>query len=143
MNEWAFTICMACVLAGGLELLMPRKEYEKSIKVVVALYILVTVLQPVQEAFSGWKELWPTQQADAVDFSGYRDQLEQQALEEQLEQTLAAQGISGQIQVETGPPLTVTAINCTEPERVKTALRQVLGEGEEIEIRAEEPNDGT
>ena len=134
MNEWAFTLCMACVLAGGLELLMPRKEYEKSIKVVVAPYILVTVLQPVQEAFSGWKELWPTQQADAVDFSGYRDQ---------LEQVLAAQGIEGQLRVETGPPLIVTAIDCTEPERAKAALQQVLGEGEEIEIRAEEPSDGT
>ena len=143
MNEWALTLCMACVLAGVLELLMPRKEYEKSIKVVVALYILVTVLQPVRAAFSDWDTLWPSEQTDTVDFSGYRSGLEQQALEEQLEQVLAAQGIEGQLRVETGPPLIVTAIDCTEPERAKAALRQVLGEGEEIEIRAEEPNDGT
>ena len=64
-------------------------------------------------------------------------------MEEQLEQVLAAQGIEGQLRVETGPPLIVTAIDCTEPERAKAALRQVLGEGEEIEIRAEEPSDGT
>lgn len=143
MNEWALTLCMACVLAGGLELLMPRKEYEKSIKVVVALYILVTVLQPVRAAFSGLDTLWPSEQTDTVDFSGYRSGLEQQALEEQLEQVLAAQGIGGQLRVETGPPLIVTAIDCTEPERAEAALRQVLGEGEEIEIRAEEPSDGT
>ncbi|MDM8200377.1 stage III sporulation protein AF [Allofournierella massiliensis] len=143
MNEWAFTLCMACVLAGGLELLMPRKEYEKSIKVVVALYILVTVLQPVRVAFSDWDSLWPSEQTDTVDFSGYRAGLEQQALEEQLEQALAAQGLDGQIQVETGPPLTVTARGCTEPERAETALRQVLGEGEEIEIKAEGPSNGT
>ena len=78
-----------------------------------------------------------------MDFSGYRAGLEQQALEKQLEQALAAQGIDGQIQVETGPPLTVTARGCTEPERAETALRQVLGEGEEIEIKAEGPSNGT
>lgn len=143
MNEWALTLCMACVLAGGLELLIPRKEYEKSIKMVVALYILVTVLQPVQAAFSGWDVLWPSEQPDTVDFSGYRTGLEQQALEKRLEQVLAAEGIDGQLRVETGPPLRVTAIDCTEAERAEAALRQALGGGEEIEIRAEGPSDGT
>ena len=60
MNEWAFTMYMACMLAVGLQLLMPRREYEKSIQSVVALYILVAVLQPVQSVISGWNELWPT-----------------------------------------------------------------------------------
>ncbi len=142
MNEWAFTICMACVLAGGLELLMPRREYEKSIKIVVALYILVAVLQPVQSVISGWKELWPTKEDDAVDFSGYRAQLEQQALEEQLEQTLLAQGINGEVQVLVGPPLTVT-VDCDAPEQAQVILRQALGDGEQIVIRAEDSSNGT
>lgn len=142
MNEWAYAICMACVLAGGLELLMPRKEYETSIKVVVALYILVTVLQPLQSAVPGWDELWPEKESAAVDFSDYRSQLEQQALEEQLEQTLASQGISGQVQIVTGPPVTVTVI-CADPEQAEVILHQALGADGEIVIRAEESGNGT
>lgn len=142
MSDWIFTLCMACVLAGGLELLMPRKEYEKSIKVVVALYILVAVLRPMQTTFPDWKELWSAEQTDAVDFSGYRAQLEQQALKEQLEQTLATQGINGQLQVFVGPPLTVTG-TCSDPERADNILRQTLGEEAEIIIKSEEPVDGT
>lgn len=143
MNDWVFTLCMACVLAGGLELLMPRREYEKSIKVVVALYILVTVLQPVQTAFTGWKELWPAQQTASVDFSGYRAQLEQQALEDQLEQALSAQGIVGQIQVDPSSPMTVTVSGCCDPQQAEAALRQLLGEREDIVIRAEGTDNGT
>lgn len=121
---------------------MPRKEYEKSIKVVVALYILVAVLRPMQTTFPDWKELWSAEQTDAVDFSGYRAQLEQQALEEQLEQALTAQGIEGQVQVSVGPPLTVTG-TCNDPEHADSILRQTLGDEAEIIIKSEEPIDGT
>lgn len=142
MKEWILTICMACVLAGGLELLLPHKEYEKSIKAVIALYILVAVLHPFQTAVSDWTDLWTTQPAEAEDFSEYRAQLEQQALKDQLEQTLLAQNIQGQIQVSQGPPLTVT-VSSPEPERAQEILRQALGEGEQILIKAEESNNGT
>ena len=142
MKEWIFTICMACVLAGGLELLLPHKEYEKSIKAVIALYILVSVLQPIQTNLSGWENLWMTQPVEMVDFSEYRAQLEQQALKEQLEQALLAQNIEGQIQISQGPPLTVSVIG-PEPERARECLRQMLGEGDQIQIKAEEESNGT
>ena len=77
-----------------------------------------------------------------MDFSGYRAQLEQQALEEQLEQTLFAQGINGEVQVLVGPPLTVT-VDCDAPEQAQVILRQALGDGEQIVIRAEDSGNGT
>lgn len=142
MREWILTICMACVLAGGLELLLPHQEYEKSIKAVIALYILVAVLHPFQTTVPDWADLWTAPPTEAEDFSEYRAQLEQQTLEDQLEQALLTQNIQGQVQVIQGPPLTVT-VSSPEPERAREILRQALGEGEQILIKAEESNNGT
>ena len=40
---WALNVCVACILAGALDLFLPRQGSFKSIKTVLALYILVSV----------------------------------------------------------------------------------------------------
>ena len=41
-----------------------------------------------------------------------------------------------------GPPLTVT-VDCDAPEQAQVILRQALGDGEQIVIRAEDSGNGT
>ena len=47
---WALNVCVACILAGALDLFLPRQGSFKSIKTVLALYILVSVVTPAAGA---------------------------------------------------------------------------------------------
>ena len=50
MKLWALNVCVACILAGALDLFLPRQGSFKSIKTVLALYILVSVVTPAAGA---------------------------------------------------------------------------------------------
>ena len=74
MRHWALTICVACILVGALELLLPRQESFKSIKTVLALYILLSVLSPVKQVdWSGLAGAAQTAAAQPADYSAYVD----------------------------------------------------------------------
>ncbi len=141
MKQWALTICVACVLAGGLELFLPQKEYKKSIKSVLALYILVVIVRPIPTVeWGNMGSLLARQEVSAVDYSGYAATLEEDALRASLQQALAEQGVQAAVRsVSPGPPLTVT-VATDDPEAARQILQQALGT-QQVTINTEDMDD--
>ena len=108
MRYWAMTVCVSCLIAGILTILLPKKEYEKSIKTVLALYILVSVLPAgswdVQEV---WEWSLPDSLAPA-DYSAYVEQMEQDSLVEQIQQLIHSNGLSSTVKATGENPLVLT-----------------------------------
>lgn len=106
LRHWALKVCVCCVLAGLLQLLLPQKGCAKVIKTVLALYILVSVLTPGQKV--GWDEirrqleapLRPVSLTDAADASALVQQAAMEALSARLTAALAGQGIEAQVAVQ-------------------------------------------
>lgn len=139
MRHWALTICVACILVGALELLLPRQESFKSIKTVLALYILLSVLSPVKQVdWSGLAGAAQTAAAQPADYSAYVDGYARSELEAQLRQSLSGAGIEGDVQVrrqENGISVTVQA---DQPDEACRIVQNALGTAENVSVRAEE-----
>ena len=142
MEHWAMTVCVCCIVAGGLSMLLPKKEYTKSIKTVLALYILVSAIQPVSWQLEDWTGF--TSQSAAlqpIDLQPYTQQLEQQALQSQLEQLLEQQGLTAQVSVNSMDPLSITVWPQTERKgEVLNAVQQALAGMGSVEVLLEETN---
>lgn len=145
LRQWALRVCVCCVLAGLLQLLLPQKGCAKVIKTVLALYILVSVLTPGQRV--SWAEireqleapLQPVQfdaSADASDASALVQQAALNALSARLTAALAGQGVEARIAIEPAPDagdeaaanLQVTAFlqNPEEAGRAQAILQEEL-----------------
>lgn len=139
MRHWALTVCVACILVGALELLLPRQESFKSIKTVLALYILLSVLSPVKQVdWSGLAGAAATAAAEPADYSAYVDGCALSELETQLQQGLAGAGIEGEVQVrrqENGISVTVQA---DRPDEARRIVQNALGTAGNVSVEAEE-----
>ena len=72
MKLWALNVCVACILAGALDLFLPRQGSFKSIKTVLALYILVSVVSPAAGAdWAGLADLSFESTVQPADYSDY------------------------------------------------------------------------
>ena len=72
MKLWALNVCVACILAGALDLFLPRQGSFKSIKTVLALYILVSVVTPAAGAdWTGLASLSFESDVQPADYSDY------------------------------------------------------------------------
>lgn len=142
LRQWALRVCICCVLAGLLQLLLPQKGCAKVIKTVLALYILVSVLTPGQQV--GWVEireqleapLQPVSLNDAAGASALVQQAALNALSARLTAALAGQGVEAQVAVqpaenaggEAAANLQVTAFlqNPEEAGRAQAILQEEL-----------------
>lgn len=133
MKLWALNVCVACILAGALDLFLPRQGSFKSIKTVLALYILVSVVTPAAGAdWTGLANLSFETDVQPADYSDYVSGYACDSLARQLEERLAAAGIQAEVQIEPGDgqaPPTVTL--CTDqPEEALELAKGLLGETE-------------
>ena len=94
MKLWALNVCVACILAGALDLFLPRQGSFKSIKTVLALYILVSVVTPAAGAdWTGLASLSFETSVQPADYSDYVSGYVCQSLAVQTQARLAAAGI--------------------------------------------------
>ncbi len=95
LRHWALLLCVASVLGGIVQMLLPEKEQSTGIKLVLGLYIVVTALTPA--ANIRWDLLaeqpWQTMQAadTSADYSGWVVQYSQETLQRQLQAQLEQQ----------------------------------------------------
>lgn len=140
LRQWAMRVCISCVLAGALGQLLPAKGSARVIKTVVALYILVSVLAPVQRA--DWSALRRQLQqltqlsAPAVmpDTDALIGQTASEALSSYLTLQLSQQGIEATVSVKAADPdapeggLQVTAMlrDTAQAGEAETILRREM-----------------
>ena len=141
LRQWAMRVCVSCVLAGALGQLLPAKGSARVIKTVVALYILVSVLAPVQH--TDWaalrRQLTQLPQsavpAAAPDTGTLVGQTALESLSSYLASQLAQEGI--------GAVVTVEAADQDVPEgglQVTATLRDMAQAGEAEAILRREMN---
>ena len=105
LRQWAMRVCVSCVLAGALGQALPAKGSAKVIKTVLALYILVSVLAPVQH--TDWaalrRQLAQLPQTPAsggiTDTGSLVSQTALEALSSHLTSQLAQEGIEAEVTV--------------------------------------------
>ena len=130
---WALNVCVACILAGALDLFLPRQGSFKSIKTVLALYILVSVVTPAAGAdWTGLASLSFESDVQPADYSDYVSGYACQSLAGQLEERLAAAGIQAQVEIAPGSSQTLPEVTlCTgRPEEALELAKELLGETE-------------
>lgn len=130
---WALNVCVACILAGALDLFLPRQGSFKSIKTVLALYILVSVVTPAAGAdWTGLASLSFESDVQPADYSDYVSGYACQSLAGQLEERLSAAGIEAQVKIAPGSSQTLPEVTlCTDqPEEALELAKELLGESE-------------
>lgn len=139
LRQWAIRVCVSCVLAGALGNTLPAKGSAKVIKTVLALYILVSVLAPVQR--TDWaalrRQLAQLPRAPAsgemTDTDPLVSQTALEALSSYLTSRLVQEGIEAEVTVkandmqETEGALSVTAI-LRDAEQASRAEAILFGE---------------
>lgn len=94
LKQAALVVCTASILAGILQQMLPKKEQSAGIKLVVGLYILLTLLRPAAQLdWSGLLVLSRQQlpQTQAVDVEGAVAAGAKAQLSQQLQQALDSQ----------------------------------------------------
>lgn len=102
LRHWALLLCVAAILGGILQMLLPEKEQSTGIKLILGLYIVVTALTPAADI--DWDLLttqsWQTSETTgaAADYSGWIVQYSQDALQCQLQAQLDQQAPGSVVQ---------------------------------------------
>lgn len=102
LRHWALLLCVAAVLGGIVQMLLPEKEQSTGIKLVLGLYIVVTALTPAADIH--WDLLTaPSWQAldtgsSPVDYSEWVVQHTQDTLQRQLQAKLNQQAPGAAVQ---------------------------------------------
>lgn len=90
LKSWAMLFCTISVILGILQMILPQKEQSMGIKLVMGLYILVTILKPTVSINWGQLLMEPkiaVQQTVPLDF----DSLVQDQSQQQLQKLLQAE----------------------------------------------------
>ncbi|WP_394959515.1 hypothetical protein [Candidatus Allofournierella merdavium] len=131
MKLWALNVCVACILAGALDLFLPRQGSFKSIKTVLALYILVSVVSPAAGAdWRGLADLSFETAAQPADYTAYVSDLAAAQLAQQLESRLADAGVVAQVRITAAAadaPAAVTLFT-DQPEEALALAKELLDE---------------
>lgn len=138
MQTWALNICIACVMVGVLEIILPKKEYSKSIKTVLALYILVSICYPMKKMdWGGLLQLQNSETNQSVDYSDYQLGLEKEALQHSLQQELLSVGIEGTVTITAMNPMEIT-VRSNNPEQAYQIICQATGNSDQVVIKNED-----
>ena len=115
----------------ALDLFVPRQGSFKSIKTVLALYILVSVVSPAAGAdWTGLAGLSFETDVQPADYSDYVAGYAREQLEQQLERRLAEGGVDAQVRIDPGTetvPAEVT-LYTDRPEEALALAQEFLGE---------------
>lgn len=133
MKQWALTICVSCILVGALEMILPKKHCGKSIKTVLALYILLSVLSG--NKIPDFRKLPLTSvQSSTQDYTEYLNALSWDATKEVLEQQLQKEGIEGDIRpYKENDHMAILCVSPT-PETAEKLLSSLLLPGTSIKV---------
>ena len=129
LKLWALNVCVVCILAGALDLFLPRQGSFKSIKTVLALYILVSGVTPATGVdWTGLAGLSFEASAQPADYSDFVSSYACESLARQLEDRLAADGIQAQVEIRPGTDATPPAVTlCTDqPQEALKAAKDFL-----------------
>lgn len=99
IKSWAMIFCSVSVLLGILQMVLPEKEQSTGIKLVMGLYIVVTILQPAVSL--DWNALLSDQQpvvSAAADTTALVEQKAGQQLAQQLQQKLEQAQLSVKVE---------------------------------------------
>ncbi len=96
LKEWAMVFCTVSIIVGLLQMILPQKEQSSGIKLVMALYIVITILQPVREI--SWQTLLTqpqqtVQSSPQLNVEYWIEQQTEEKLQEQLQQEFERQGV--------------------------------------------------
>lgn len=130
VKQWVMTLCLACITAGILQMLTERKKSVSGIKIVLALYILVTAISPLTGLSVSW-EIGDVKTASTeTEFNTQQEILQsaQQTLSSQIQQELEAQGIDANVEV---------LLTCTGNEDVQVQEIKICTSVSEERVRAE------
>lgn len=100
LKQGALVVCLASILAGILQQMLPKKEQSAGIKLVVGLYIVLTLLRPaVQLDWSSLVVLSRQQlpETQAVDVEGAVAAGAEAQLRRQLQQALDSQAAGSRV----------------------------------------------
>lgn len=100
LKQAALVVCVASILAGILQQMLPKKEQSAGIKLVVGLYILLTLLRPAAQL--DWSQLLVVSrqqlpQTQAVDVEGAVAAGAEAQLRRQLQQALDSQAAGSRV----------------------------------------------
>ena len=113
IRHLALGVCVLCALAGVVRIFWPENSYKPVINTVLLLYIVSSVLSVGSTAdwagFAAGLRSFSLQQAQAEDFTAYRESLARQASAEALGVLLAEQGIETTVSLQ-GEQCTVTLV---------------------------------
>ena len=142
MKLWALNVCVACILAGALELFLPRRGSFKSIKTVLALYILVSVVSPAAGAdWAGLSRLSIQSGATPADYSAFTQAFAWDQLASQLEQALARQGVQATVQC-TGGETPAVVVYSDEPDQARQLVLEALGQTQGLTVTVKSTDEG-
>ena len=140
MGDWALTVCMSCIMAGTLELLLPPAQSGKGIKTVLALYIILAVLNT--ETAADWSDFgsWQLPDLKVYDYSEWMRQLTDDECAARLEEKLEQGGLSGSVRVTEGTKGTEIFCVSTDPEKARQLLGFWLEPGTVLHCEKEDEN---
>lgn len=124
MQNWAMTVCNACILAGVIELLVPNAQREKGIKTVLALYILISVLAGTTTCEKDDLLGFEMQSCEPTDFSSYVDEIAVSAIEKELQSKLLEEGVETPVQILRGTEPLVVVTQCEVPQETKIKMQK-------------------
>lgn len=129
VKQWVMTLCLACVTAGILQMLTERKKSVSGIKIVLALYILVTAISPLTDLSVSWEMGNIKTASTATEFNTQQEILRaaQQTLHSQIQRDLKSQGIVADVEV---------FLMCTEKEEVQIQEIKIYTSADEERVRA-------
>ena len=102
IRQWAMMVCLTCITAGVLQQFTRVKKQVSGIKLVLALYILVTALSPIS-GFAKTLDFAPissVEPAESLDTEHQALRVAQQELSAQLEEELSSHKIAADVAVE-------------------------------------------
>ena len=142
IRQWAGGICAGCMLAGVVQLLLPRSRHAPVIKNIAVLYIVLAILSPAASGEKGTSLTLPDALSPKMvyDSAALEARQTEAALENTFTEDLAAQGIQAQVQVRiddgTGA-VAVQAVALTEAQcqAAQVLLNEWIGEGGTVECR--------
>lgn len=101
LKSWAMLFCTISVILGILQMILPQKEQSMGIKLVMGLYILVTILKPTVSINWGQLLMEPKiaiQQSVPMDFDSLVQTQSQQQLQKLLQTELDKTGFAVTVQ---------------------------------------------
>lgn len=144
MQNWAIGVCVACIVAGVLEILLPERDSYKSIKMVLALYILLSIVSaPKAGDWSGLVKAMRSVDTSPQNYAGFVDTYSLSALATQLDTALLNDGVNGQTTVRQNGETVQVFVRTSQPSEAQKTIERELAGNTNIEIVVEETEDET